>query len=72
MTIAEQLKATLAILSEQIDAENAAHLADSSAASAASDANAQALVEALALVQVLSGKLPPLPVADAPTAVATT
>lgn len=61
MTIADQLKSTIAILSEQIDAEIAAHLADSSAATAVSDANAQALVDALALVQALSGKLPPLP-----------
>lgn len=64
MSTADQLKVQLAILSDQIDAELAAHLADASAATAATDANEQALVDALALVGALSAKLPPLPAMD--------
>lgn len=58
MSTADSLKSMIAILSSQIDAEMAAHLSDSSAATAASDANAQALVDALELVTALSAKLP--------------
>lgn len=69
MTIADDLKAALATVSAQIDAELASHLAASSAVTAASDANAAALVDALAAVKVLSGKLPPLAVEATPAVV---
>lgn len=52
MAIADDLKAALVTLGAQIDAELAAH-------STTADANAAAMVEALATVQALSAKLPP-------------
>lgn len=60
MAIADDLKAAIATVSQQIDVELAAHLAANSQATAVGDANAQALTDALALVQALSAKLPPL------------
>lgn len=64
MSTADQLKSQLSILSDQIDAERAAHLADAAVVIAARDANEQALVESLAFVQLLSAKLPALPVPE--------
>jgi hypothetical protein len=66
MAIADDLKAALATVSAQIDAELASHLVASSTVTAAKDANEAALVEALDLVNKLSAKLPPLPVVADP------
>ena len=68
MSVADELKATIAAVSAQIDAELASHLAASSQATAASDANAAALVDALAMVKALSAKLAPLPAVEVPAA----
>jgi hypothetical protein len=65
MSTADTLKATLAILSDQIDAEVGTRAADATAAAAAGAANEQALSEALTIVQALSAKLP-APVLDGP------
>ena len=69
MAIADDLKAALLIVSAQIDAEVAAVAAATAVATAANDANALALTAALAEVQALSAKLPPLPVAPVVAAV---
>jgi hypothetical protein len=60
LAISDDLKAAIATVSAQIDAELQSHLVASSTVTAQSDANAVALTEALALVQALSAKLPPL------------
>lgn len=65
MAIADDLKAAIATVSAQIDQELAAHLAASAEVTALSDANGTALADALAAVQALSEKLPPLPVVQA-------
>ena len=70
MSTADQLKSQLSILSDQIDAERAAHVADAAAVIAARDANEQALAEALAFVQLLSAKLPALAVPEVADALA--
>ncbi len=70
MAIEDDLKAALTTVSAQIDAELASHLAVSATATAASDAKAAALVEALAMVKTLSAKLPPLPPAEVAAPVA--
>lgn len=68
LAISDDLKAAIATVSAQIDAELASHLAASSQVTATSDANAAALVDALAAVQALSSKLPPLVVPAPPAA----
>ena len=47
MSTADELKSTLAMLSDQVDAERAAHIADTAAVATVRDANEAALVEAL-------------------------
>jgi hypothetical protein len=66
MSVADQFAAALAILHDQVIADQAARLADTAAATAASDAANVVLAQALAAVQAFSAKLPPLPVVATP------